>query len=53
MARELGRPTSVDDVRPIAATAAAEVFGLRFEELSADEIADLVRQPVAGHATSP
>ena len=53
MARELGRPTHVDDVRPAAATAAAEVFGLRFEELSVDEIAGLVRQPVAGHATSP
>ena len=47
MSRELGRPTHVDDVRPVAASAAAEVFGLRFEELSVDEIAGLVRQPVA------
>jgi lipoyl(octanoyl) transferase len=53
MARELGRPTYVDGVRPAAATAAADVFGLRFEELSVEEIAVLVPQPVAGHATSP
>ena len=31
MARELGRPLSVDDVRPAAAAAIAEVFELEFE----------------------
>jgi lipoyl(octanoyl) transferase len=35
MARELGRPVSVDDVRPAAAQALADVFGFTFEELSA------------------
>jgi lipoyl(octanoyl) transferase len=33
MARELGRPLSVDDVRPAAAQAFADVFGLTFEEV--------------------
>ena len=33
MARELGRPLTVDEVRPHAATALAEVFSLSFEEL--------------------
>jgi lipoyl(octanoyl) transferase len=32
VARELGRPVSVDEVRPHAATALAEVFALRFAE---------------------
>src|SRR5882757_1012649 len=32
MARELGRPVSVDDVRPAAAQAFADVFGLVFED---------------------
>jgi lipoyl(octanoyl) transferase len=32
MARELGRPVSVDDVRPAAAQAFAEVFGVALEE---------------------
>jgi lipoyl(octanoyl) transferase len=35
MARELGRPVAVDDVRPAAAQALADVFGLAFEELPA------------------
>ena len=34
MARELGRPLSVDDVRPAAAQAFADVFGVSFEELA-------------------
>jgi lipoyl(octanoyl) transferase len=34
MARELGRPLSVDDVRPAAAQAFADVFGVTFEEVS-------------------
>jgi lipoyl(octanoyl) transferase len=32
MARELGRPLTVDEVRPAAADAFAEVFGVAFEE---------------------
>jgi lipoyl(octanoyl) transferase len=35
MARELGRPVSVDDVRPAAAQALADVFELALEELPA------------------
>jgi lipoate-protein ligase B len=41
MARELARPLSVDDVRPAAAQAFTDVFGVRFEELpsaSVDQI---------------
>jgi lipoyl(octanoyl) transferase len=37
MARELGRPLAVDDVRPAARDALAEVFDLTFEELPGDE----------------
>jgi lipoate-protein ligase B len=33
MARELGRPLSVDEVRPVAAEALADVFALSFETL--------------------
>src|SRR5438105_3524787 len=36
MSRELGRPVSVDEVRPAAASALEEVFGLELEELPAD-----------------
>ena len=36
MARELGRPLTVDEVRPAAAAALAEVFDLAFEELPAE-----------------
>ena len=32
IAREVGRPVSVDEVRPYAAAALGEVFGLRFQE---------------------
>jgi lipoyl(octanoyl) transferase len=35
IARELGRPVTVEEVRPHAAAALAEVFGLGFEELPA------------------
>jgi lipoyl(octanoyl) transferase len=38
IARELGRPVSVDELRPQAATALAEVFGLDLEEANADEL---------------
>jgi len=45
MARELGRPLTVDDVRAAAATALAEVFGLAFEDVPADEGPGLWPQP--------
>ena len=32
MARELGRPVAVDEVRPVAAQAFADVFGVSFDE---------------------
>src|SRR2546426_234658 len=41
IAHELGRPVSVDEVRPHAAAALAEVFGLELEELPTDEGAGL------------
>ena len=37
MARELGQPVSVDDVRPAARDAIADVFGLTLDELPSDE----------------
>jgi lipoyl(octanoyl) transferase len=46
MARELGRPLSVDEVRAAAAAALGEVFGLELEELPADEGHGLWPQPV-------
>jgi lipoyl(octanoyl) transferase len=46
IAREVGRPVSVDDVRPAAAAALADVFDLVLEELPADEGAGLWSQPV-------
>ncbi len=46
MARELGRPVAVGEVRPAAVTAVAEVFGLEFEELPPDEGAGLWPQPI-------
>ena len=33
MTRELGRPVAVDDVKPAARAALAEVFGLALEEI--------------------
>jgi lipoate-protein ligase B len=45
MARELDRPTTVNDVRPAAAAALAEVFSLSFEELPPDDGAGLWEQP--------
>jgi lipoyl(octanoyl) transferase len=44
MARELGRPVTVDEVRPAAAAALAEVFGLELEELPGDDGARLRAQ---------
>jgi lipoyl(octanoyl) transferase len=46
IARELGRPVSVDEVRPQARDAIAEVFGLELDPLPADEGAGLWPQPV-------
>ena len=45
LARELGRPVSVDEVRPHAAGALADVFGLTLEELPAGEGPGLWSQP--------
>ena len=46
MARELERPIEIEDVRPAAAAALAEVFGLELEELPADDGPGLWSQPV-------
>ena len=45
MARELGRAVSVEDVRPAAVEAVAEVFGLAFETLPGEETG-LWTQPI-------
>jgi lipoyl(octanoyl) transferase len=46
IAGELGRPVAVDEVRPHAAAALEEVFGLALEELPAEEGMGLWPQPV-------
>lgn len=46
IARERGEPVGVDEVRPAAIAAIADVFGLDFEELPADDGAGLWPQPV-------
>ena len=46
MAAELGRPLTVADVRPVAAGAIAEVFGLELEPLPAEDGMGLWPQPV-------
>jgi lipoyl(octanoyl) transferase len=46
IARELGRPVTVDEMRPHAAAALEEVFEFRFEELRAEDGAGLWREPV-------
>jgi lipoyl(octanoyl) transferase len=46
MARELDRPMAVDDVRPAAVEALADVFGLELEELPAEDGAGLWAQPI-------
>jgi lipoyl(octanoyl) transferase len=43
---ELDRPVDVDEMRPHATAALEDVFGLRFEELSAEEGAGLWPQPL-------
>jgi lipoyl(octanoyl) transferase len=52
IARELGRAVSVDEVRPHAAAAFEDVFGLTFEELPADEGAGLWPQPIHERLTA-
>ena len=44
--REVGRPVTVDDVRPHAVAALEEVFGLELEPLPAEDGAGLWGQPV-------
>jgi lipoyl(octanoyl) transferase len=46
VARELGRPVSVDEVRPHAAAALEEVFDLAFDELPAEDGHGLWQQPI-------
>ncbi len=46
MARELGRPVSVAEVRPHAAQALSDVFGLAFEPLAAEDGHGLWPQPI-------
>ncbi len=46
MSLELGRSVSVDEVRPAAAAALANVFDLTLDELPADDGAGLWEQPV-------
>jgi lipoyl(octanoyl) transferase len=46
MASELGRPVAVDEVRPHALTAIAEVFDLDFDELPEDTLENLRSQPL-------
>jgi lipoyl(octanoyl) transferase len=52
IARELGRPISVDEVRPYAAAAFEEVFDLSFDDLPADEGAGLWPQPIHEQLTA-
>ena len=47
MARELDSPLRVEDVRPAAATAIADVFGLDVEELPVDGVEAIVAQATA------
>ena len=46
VARELGRSVTVDEVRPLAANALAEVFELELEELPAEGASGLWPQPL-------
>jgi len=46
IARELGRPVSVDEVRPHAVAALEEVLGLELEELPVEDGAGLWPQPL-------
>ena len=46
MARELERPVTVEDVRPAAVEAIAEVFDLQLDEIPADDGAGLWPQSI-------
>jgi lipoyl(octanoyl) transferase len=46
IARELARPVTVDEVRPLAAQGLAEAFDLTLDELPADDFAGFWPQPV-------
>ena len=46
ISREIGRPVTVDEVRPHAVAALTDVFGLELEELPAEDGAGLWAQPV-------
>jgi hypothetical protein len=46
MAAELERPVTVEDVKPVAASALGEVFGLELEPLPAEDGMGLWPQPV-------
>jgi len=46
MARELGRPITVEEVRPAAIAAIGEIFGLELDELPADEGAGIWSKPI-------
>ena len=46
MAKELGRSVKVDEVRPAATAAVAEVFGLELEQLPVDDGVGLWRQAI-------
>jgi lipoyl(octanoyl) transferase len=48
IARELGRDITVEEVRPLAHEALAEVFGLELEPLPAEDGHGLWRQPIHG-----
>jgi lipoate-protein ligase B len=48
IAGELGRPVTVDEVRPTAAAALADVFGLELEDVPAGEGTGLWPQPLHG-----
>jgi len=52
IARELGRPVTVAEVRPHAVAALAEVFALELEELPADAGVGLWAQPVHTQLTA-
>jgi lipoyl(octanoyl) transferase len=49
IARELNRPVTVGEVRPLARDALGEVFGLSFEELPAADGPGLWDQPIHGN----
>ena len=53
IARELGRPVSVEEVRPHAIAALAEVFDLELTELPRDALNRLPPQPALAAAVAP